>query len=108
MEGSLDELRDAIDEQYQMLLETHADLFANVESGFEEGVDASDEMMAESLEALDEQLQMVLEAHEELETQSLEAVEQFAEQVDEVQAQMEDMQAQMQDASERALETIEA
>lgn len=106
--GMTDEIRTTVDEQYEELLEGHAEAFDTVESEFGGSLDAYDEMTAEYLDTLDEQLDTLLEAHEEFEHQSIEATQQVGEQVEELQEQVEDVQQQIQDVSEQAADAIEA
>lgn len=106
--GMTEEVRTTVDDQYEQLLEAHAEAFETMESEFGESLDSYDEMTAEYLDTLDEQLETMLEAHEEFEHQSVEATEQVSEQVEELQEQVEDVQAQIQDVSEQAAEAIEA
>ncbi|QIO25142.1 hypothetical protein [Haloarcula sp. JP-L23] len=107
IETSVDELRTAVDDQYDVLLENHADVFENVDAELQEGAEAYDELTADALDALDEQIQLLVEAHEELETQSVDTVEQVGEQVEELQAQIEDVQKQIHDIQAAAEETDE-
>ncbi|MEF8785704.1 MAG: hypothetical protein V5A45_07190 [Haloarculaceae archaeon] len=104
----LTELRDAVDEQYEMLLENHAEAFDTLSEELDEGIATYDDVSGDYLGALEEQVDLLLETHEELETQSVEAVEQLATQVEELQAQVEEMQSQMQEVSEQAVEAVEA
>ena len=106
--ASTDEVRAAVDDQYEMLLDNHAEFFENLERSVEEGFDAYDELSEESIEALSELIESMVEAHEELEAQSVEATEQVTEQVDEIQEQVEEVQAQIQRLSEEAAEAVEA
>jgi gas vesicle protein len=96
MAGTVREVREAVDEQYEFLLENHAEAFEGFEQSYSEGADAFDDLSADYLEVVDEQLEMVLEAHEQLEDQSVEAVEQLSQQVDELQDQIEQVQEQAQ------------
>jgi len=104
MEEPVLELRELVDEQYAMLLESHEELFANVTGEMEDGVGTVDEMGEEYVSMLDDQMEMLYETHEELEGQSVEAVEEMQAQFEEVQEQAEEMQAQVQEVSEQAVE----
>ncbi|WP_324760289.1 hypothetical protein [Haloarcula montana] len=106
--GSVDEVRQAVDEQYDFLLENHAEVFDNVENEMVEGADAYDDMTQEYLDAVTEQVEMLVDAHEELESQSIEAAEQFGDQLDEVQEQVEEMQAQVEEVQAKAADAVEA
>jgi gas vesicle protein len=106
--GMTEEVRTTVDEQYEELLDAHAEAFDTVESEFDESIESYNEMTEEYLATLDEQLDTLLEAHEEFESQSIEATEQVSEQVEELQEQVEDVQKQIQDVSEQAAEAIEA
>lgn len=102
------ELRDMLDDQYDVVLDSHEELFANLTGDVEEGIEAVDEMSDEYFEMLEEQLDALYEAHEELEVQSVEAVDETQEQLGELQSQVEEMQVQMQEATEQAVESVEA
>jgi len=108
VEPAVEELRNTVDEQFEFLLENHAEAFDAAEEEFGEGVDTYDEMTADTLEALDDQLSMLIEAHEDLETQSVEAVEGMADQVEDLQAQVEEVSEQIQDVQEQAAEAVDA
>ena len=108
MGGTVDELRQAVDEQYDFLLENHAEVFDNVESEMLEGVEAYDEMTEDYVTAVDEQMSMLVEAHEELESQSVEVAEQFGEQLEEVQEQVEEIQEQVEEVQAQAADAVEA
>ena len=98
MAGTTDEMRQAVDEQYDFLLENHAEVFDNVES----------EMTEDYVTAVDEQVGMLVEAHEELESQSVEVAEQFGEQLEEVQEQVEEIQDQVEEVQAQAADAVEA
>ncbi len=104
---STDDARDVVDDQYESLLDTHAEFFENLTNSLEEGVDAYDEVGDETVEALDELADALLEAQEELEDQSLEATEQLEAQFDEVQDQLENVQEQLQEVSEDATDIVD-
>ena len=106
--GSVEEMREAIDEQFEFLLDNHAELFESIESETREGLDAYDELTTDYLEAMDEQIEMVLEAHEDLEGQSIEAAEQVEDQIEQMQEQVEQVQDQVQEVQEQAQESLEA
>ena len=108
MGGTVDELRQAVDEQYDFLLENHAEVFDNVESEMLEGVEAYDEMTEDYVTAVDEQVTLLVEAHEELESQSVEVAEQFGEQLEEVQEQVEEIQEQVEEVQAQAADAVEA
>ncbi|MFB6202329.1 MAG: hypothetical protein ABEI98_10000 [Halorhabdus sp.] len=108
VEPAVEELRNTVDEQFEYLLENHAEAFDAIEDELGSGVDAYDEMTADSMDALDEQLSMLIEAHEELETQSVDAVEGMADQVEDLQAQVEEVSEQIQDVQQQAAEAVDA
>ena len=108
MAGTVDELRATVDEQYDFLLENHAEVFDNVESEMLEGVEAYDEMTEDYVAAVDEQVGMLVEAHEELEDQSIEVAEQFGDQLEEVQEQVEEIQSQVEEVQSQAADAVEA
>ena len=78
------EVREAVDEQYDLLLDNHAEAFEAVASEFEEGVAAYDDLAEDYIAALDEQIDLLVEAHEEIEAQSVEGAEQLTEQFEEL------------------------
>ncbi|PSQ28316.1 hypothetical protein BRD06_04205 [Halobacteriales archaeon QS_9_67_15] len=92
--GSVDEVRAAVDEQFDFLLENHAEVFETVAAEYEQGIDAYDELTADYVEAVDEQVEMLVEAHEELESQSVDVAEQWGEQLGDLQEQVTDVQEQ--------------
>ncbi|WP_276273471.1 hypothetical protein [Haloarcula litorea] len=106
--GTVDEIRRAVDEQYDFLLENHAEVFDNIESELVEGVDAYDDMTEDYLAAVEEQVDMLVEAHEELESQSVEVAEQFGDQLEEVQEQVEEIQEQVEEVQAQAADAVEA
>jgi hypothetical protein len=106
--ATVDEIRTAVDEQFSFLLENHADAFGAFEAEYEEGSDAYSELTTDYLEALDEQIEMVLDAHEQMESQSVDATEQWADQLAMLQDQVEDVQSQIQDVQQQAAEAVEA
>ena len=108
MGGTIDEVRQAVDEQYDYLLENHAEAFDNVESEMLEGVEAYDEMTEDYVTAVDEQMTLLVEAHEELESQSVEVAAQFGEQLEEVQEQVEEIQEQVEEVQAQAADAVEA
>ena len=108
MAGTVEEVRTAVDEQYDFLLENHAEVFENVESEMLEGAEAYDEMSDDYVTAVDDQLSMLVEAHEELEGQSVEIAEQFGAQLEEVQEQVEEIQEQVEEVQAQAADAVEA
>ncbi|WP_254272721.1 hypothetical protein [Haloarcula marina] len=106
--GTLEEIRTAVDEQYDFLLENHAEAFDNVESELLEGAEAYDEMADDYVAAVSEQVEMLVEAHEELESQSVEVAEQFGDQLEEVQEQVEEIQTQVEEVQAQAADAVEA
>lgn len=107
-EGTTDDVREVVDEQYEELFAAHEEAFEAITTELEAGVDAYDDLSAEYLETLDEQLALLAQAHEELESQSITATEQVDEQIGELQEQVEDVQEQIRDVSEQAADAIEA
>jgi len=107
-EDAVVDLREGLKEQYDVLLDNHGELFANMSKEIEESVDNVEEFSDDALEAFDEQLDLLFEAHEELEAQSVDAAEEIGDQFDEIQEQAEEMQAQVQEASEQAVESVDA
>ncbi len=103
-ESAIAELRETVDEQFDALLESHAEVADRIATEFEEGVAAYDDLTEDSLAALDEQIELLVDAHEELEGQSVEAAEQDAEGVEELQEQVEAIQEQAREAGEQVVE----
>ena len=99
-DAAVQEVREAVDEGYDALLENHAEAFEAVAAEFEDNAGAFEDLSADYLEALDEQIALLVEAHEDLEAQSVEAIEQAAEGFEELQAQLEDVQQQAAEAVE--------
>ena len=108
MEEAVAELRGTVDEGYDLLLENHAETFEGAVSGYENGLDATDEYVDGALDALDEQLAALVEAHEELEAQSVEAAGRFGTQVEKLQADVEEMQEQLREMQDQAAAAVEA
>ena len=105
--ATVEEIRTAVDEQFDFLLENHAETFEAVVAECQNGADAYDEMTADYLEALDEQVALLVEAHEELEAQSVETAEQWGAQIEELQDQVEEVQEQVRDVQEQAAEAVD-
>ncbi len=105
---TVEEVRATVDEQYEFLLENHAEAFDNVEHELVESVDAYDDLTGDVLTAMDEQVEMLVEVHEDLEAQSVEAVEQWGDQLEELQDQVEEVQEQVRDVQEQAADAVEA
>ena len=105
---TVEEIRTTVDEQYDFLLENHAEAFENVEAEFHEGAETYDEMTGDAVAALDEQIDLLVEAHEDLEDQSVEAVEQWGDQLEDLQDQVEEVQDQVREVQEQAADAVEA
>lgn len=105
---TVEEVRASVDEQYEFLLENHAETFENVEAELAESADAYDEMTEEVLTAMNEQVDLLVEAHEDLEDQSVEAAEEWGTQIEELQDQVEEVQDQVREVQEQAAEAVEA
>lgn len=99
VQGSTDQVREVVDDQYGALLDAHAELFENVTNSIEESVDSYDDASDDAIAALDELADSVMEAQAELEDQSVEATEQLEAQFAELQTQIEELQGQIQDVS---------
>ena len=106
-EASIVQVREFVDEQFEFLLENHAEAFDTLRGELKDGVEAHGELSDDYLETVEEQLSLLLQAHEDLESQSIEMTEQVEEQMDIVEEQVEEFQTQVQTASEQALETAE-
>jgi methyl-accepting chemotaxis protein len=102
------EVRAAVDEQYEFLLENHAETFENVEAELVEQTDAYDELTEDVLTAMNEQVALLVDAHEDLESQSVEAAEQWGAQIEELQDQVEEVQDQVREVQEQAADAVEA
>lgn len=107
VETSTEDARAVVDDQYETVLDNHAEFFENLENSIQESVDAYDELSDETIAAIEELLETVVEAQEELEDQSIETTKQFEEQFEELQAQVEDVQEQIQNVSEEAASAVE-
>ncbi|SFR86604.1 hypothetical protein SAMN05216559_0241 [Halomicrobium zhouii] len=105
---TVEEVRATVDEQYEFLLENHAETFENVEAELVEQTDAYDELTEDVLTAMNEQVGLLVEAHEDLEAQSVEAAEQWGEQIEELQDQVEEVQDQVREVQEQAADAVEA
>ena len=108
MAGTIDEVRATVDEQYDFLLDNHAEVFDNVESEMLEGVEAYDEMTEDYVAALDEQVDLIVEAHEQLEAQSVEVADEMGEGVEQLQEQVEEVQEQVREVQEEAAKAVES
>ncbi|MFB6223624.1 MAG: hypothetical protein ABEH86_08145 [Haloarcula sp.] len=104
---TVEQIRETVDEQFDFLLENHAEVFDNMETELAEGADTYDEITEEYVTAVNEQIDMLVEAHEELETQSVEAAEQFGEQVEEIQEQVEEIQEQVEEVQAEAADAVD-
>ncbi len=107
-EDATTELRTTVDDQYETVLDNHAEVFENLHSELKDGLDSYDELNDEYLDAFDEFVASLVELHEDFEEQSVEAVEELEEQADELQAQLDDMANQMRDMTEQATDAVEA
>ncbi len=85
--GNVEQVRDIVDEQFDTLAESHAELFDGFEQEFERSVENYDELSEEYLDALKEQTKLMLETNEDMESQTVEAVERFESQAEEFQDQ---------------------
>jgi len=65
--AAAEELRAAVDEQFEFLLDNHAEVFESVAAEYEDGLAAHDELTEDSLEALAEQVDLLVEAHDAVE-----------------------------------------
>jgi uncharacterized phage infection (PIP) family protein YhgE len=92
------ELLEVIDEQFDQLYQSHAELFDGINTELENGTEAYDEVTQDSLEALDEQLDVLLQTSEQLESQSLETAQQLEDQLAPLQEQLGEIQAQLDSA----------
>lgn len=107
-EDATGDLRTTIDDQYETVLDNHAELFENLHRELDDGLDSYDELNEEYLDAFDEFVASVVELHEDLEEQSIEAVGELEEQADELQVQLDDMADQMREFTEQATDAVEA
>ena len=108
MDDQFADLREAVDEGYDALLDTHGEAFDAMTEQFESGSRTYDETAEDALAAMDEQIEMLIEVHEQLESQSVEALRQFADQFERVQDQAdemtEEMARQVREGGEEAIE----
>jgi len=107
-EDATGELRTTVDDQFETVLDNHAELFENLHSELEDGLESYDELNDEYLDAFDEFVASVVDLHEDVEEQSVEAVGELEEQAEELQAQLDDMANQMRDMTEQATDAVEA
>jgi len=98
--GSLDEVRATVDEQFDQFASGHAEAFDAYETQLSEGADAYDEFATEYLKTVDEQIDLLLEGHEDVESQTVETLEDVEDQIEDVQAQVEEVQQNAQDTLE--------
>jgi len=57
---------------------------------------------------MNEQVALLVDAHEDLESQSVEAAEQWGAQIEELQDQVEEVQDQVREVQEQAADAVEA
>jgi uncharacterized phage infection (PIP) family protein YhgE len=105
---TVEELRSAVDEQFDLVLDNREEVFETVTAEFEEGLGAYDELTEELVEAAEEQLDLFVAAHEDLEAQSVEAVEEWSAGVESLQEQVEEVQEQVREVQEQAAQAVEA
>jgi uncharacterized phage infection (PIP) family protein YhgE len=96
------ELLDVVDEQFNQLYQSHAELFDGISTELENGTDAYDEATEDSLDALDEQFDVLLHTSEQLEDQSIETAQQLEDQLALFEEQLAEVQAQIDRAKELA------
>lgn len=112
VDQTVEDVREAVDEQFDALLETHAEAFTEIEQQLETGLDSYDEATEEFIGSLDEQIEALLEAHEDVEGQTVEAFQELQTQVDEfqgrVERQVEEVQQQVQEVQRQVTESAEA
>ncbi|MFW6018752.1 MAG: hypothetical protein ACOCPX_08015 [Halapricum sp.] len=106
-DAAVEQLREAVDEQIDFLLENHQEVFETIETEVADGVDTYDELSVEYVDTLDEQIEMFAEAHEDLESQSVDAAEQMGDLFEDFREQTEEIQAQIQDVQQRATEAVD-
>lgn len=88
-EGALEGMREAIDQQFDALAESHAELVGALEADLDAGAEAYDAFLDDSLAALDDQFDALLEANHHAESQAVETVEQLEALFEELAAQFE-------------------
>lgn len=103
------EVREAVDQQFDALLESHAEAFDEFEQQLEEGLDTYDDATDEYIASLDEQIELLLEAHEDVEVQTLEAFRELQVQIEEfqgrVERQVEEVQQQVEEVQQQVADT---
>lgn len=103
----IDEFRETVDEQYETLLENHAEVFNTVADEFEDSIGAADEFGDEYLTIYEDQLKTLYEAHEDLEDESVEAIDRLHEQLEQAQDRTEEFQIEVRGTSEQTAESID-
>jgi hypothetical protein len=81
-EGSVDEIREAVDEGFDTLGEQHGQAFDAIDEQYTEGVQQYDELTADSREAINGQIEFLLETNEDVEARTLETFEQLVEEAE--------------------------
>jgi len=94
------ELLDVVDEQFNQLYQSHAELFDGISAELENGTDAYDEATEDSLKTLDDQFDVLFHTSEQLEDQSLETAQQLEDQLTLFEKQLEEVQTQIDRAKE--------
>lgn len=79
--GATDGVRDVTDRHFSQLYENHGEFYDTLLDELEVTVDVYDEVAHEYVDAVDETVALAVTAHEELETQSIEALEQWDDQL---------------------------
>lgn len=108
-DGTVDEIREVVDEQYEVLLENHASAVDEVEGQLETGLDIYEEAAQEFIGSTEAQIEALLAAHEDVEDQTLETVQEFEGQIEEFQGrlerQVEEVQKQVEEVHQQVTET---
>ncbi|MGQ3411388.1 helix-hairpin-helix domain-containing protein [Natrinema sp. LN54] len=96
-----------IDETFEQLKTTHAEVYEALERELERGVDSADELSGEFVDTLDEQTAQLLEITEAVEDQTVQNVDELSGQLREQLDQTQELQDQLEDQLERQTGDVE-
>ncbi|MFO7927317.1 hypothetical protein [Natronomonas sp.] len=105
--SGVDEVREITHEQLNLFEESQLDAIDQLEGGFDESTQTTDEMLDEFLSALNEQVTTLLNAHEDLEGQTIEMLERLEDGIEDLQAEFEARGEEMQEQLEAQAEAIQ-
>lgn len=95
----LEDVHDTMVEQLDTLETNQSDALDTFEATVQDATDVTDEGLEAFVAALDEQLDTLLELHGDVETQTLESVDEFEGNLERIEAQVEEIQNRIEDAS---------